>query len=254
MLSGHYVYNTDARLISSNQGLFKKMESELLDSLNTVQTPEGVDIHLRLAGVWPRSVAWVVDALIRTGIYIVLGIAFSFLGDLGRGFMLIGIFLIEWFYPVVFEVLNQGMTPGKKSLGIQVLNSDGTPIGWSASLLRNILRTVDFLPFMYGLGFVSMLMNDRFQRLGDLAADTVVVYQSQPAKLPEIPLQAAATCSYDLNLNEQQAVILYAERTHQLSEDRLEELASILNPMDVPEKQMTKIKLLAIANGLIGRK
>lgn len=230
------------------------MESKLLDSLNTVQTPEGVDIHLRLAGVWPRSVAWIVDALIRAGIYIILGIVLSFLGDFGTGLMLIGFFLIEWFYPVVFEVLNKGMTPGKKSLGIQVLNSDGTPIGWSSSMLRNILRTVDFLPFLYGLGFISMLLNDRFQRIGDLAADTVVVYHSNTAALAEIPQLAAAKCSYDLNLKEQQAVIRYAERTKQLSDERLEELADILNPMDLPEHKMSKNKLLAIANGLIGRK
>lgn len=229
------------------------MESNLLDSLNTVQTPEGVDIHLRLAGVWPRSVAWIIDALVRGGVYFVLAIFLSFMGDFGTGLMLIGFFLIEWFYPVLFEVLNKGMTPGKKSLGIQVLNSDGTPVGWSSSMLRNILRTVDFLPFLYGIGFISILMNNRFQRLGDLAADTVVVYQSNFKALPEIPVYAAAKCSYDLNLKEQQAVIRYAERSKQLSEERLEELATVLNPLDIPEHKMNKNKLLAIANGLIGR-
>lgn len=230
------------------------MESKLLDSLNTIQTPEGVDIHLRLAGVWPRSVAWIIDSLIRAGIYIGLSIVLSFMGDFGIGLLLIGFFFIEWFYPVLFEVLANGMTPGKKSLGIQVLNSDGTPIDWSSSMLRNILRTVDFLPFMYGLGFVSMLMNDRFQRLGDLAADTVVVYHSNSAALPAIPERAATKCSYDLNLKEQQAVIRFAERNGQLSDERLEELAHILNPMDLPAHNMTKEKLLGIANGLIGRK
>ena len=230
------------------------MESKLLDSLNTIQTPEGVDIHLRLAGIWPRSVAWLIDSLIRIGVYIVLGIVTGLLSDFGSGLMLISIFVIEWFYPVLFEVLSNGMTPGKKSLGIQVLNSDGTPIGWSPSMLRNILRTVDFLPFFYGLGFLSMLMNNRFQRLGDLAADTVVVYHNNSTAMAEIPEHAPAKCSFDLNLKEQQALIRYAERSRQLSEERLQELATLLNPLDVPQHKMTQSKLLGIANGLIGRK
>lgn len=121
-------------------------------------------------------------------------------------------------------------------------------------MLRNILRTVDFLPLFYGLGFVSMLMNDSFQRLGDLAADTIVVYHNNSAALPEIPQHAAIKSAYDLNLKEQQAIIRYAERSKQLSDERLNELAEMLNPMDMPEHKMSKDKLLGIANGLIGRK
>lgn len=93
------------------------MESKLLDSLNTIQTPEGVDIHLRVAGIWPRSVAWVIDSLIRIGVYIVLSIVGGVIGEFGVGLMLISIFLMEWFYPVLFEVFNNGMTPGKNHWG-----------------------------------------------------------------------------------------------------------------------------------------
>ncbi|RDH84007.1 MAG: hypothetical protein DIZ80_07685 [endosymbiont of Galathealinum brachiosum] len=230
------------------------MESKLLDSVNTIQTPEGVDIHLRIAGVWPRSVAWIIDLFIRGLLYGFLGVLTGLLGDFGSGLMLISFFFIEWFYPVLFEVLFKGMTPGKKYLNIQVLNSDGTPVGWSPSMLRNILRTVDFLPFFYGLGFTSMLMNDRFQRLGDLAADTIVVYYNNSTSLQNIPEQSAAKPAFNLNLKEQQAIIHYAERSGQLSEERMHELAEILNPLDIPDNRMTKDKLLAIANGLIGRK
>jgi len=218
-----------------------------------VQTPEGVEIYLRLAGIWPRSVAWIIDTLIRTGIYIAVFFVVGRLGNLGGGLVLIIIFLVEWFYPVVFEVLNKGMTPGKSALGIQVLNSDGTPIGWSPSMLRNILRTVDFLPFFYGLGFVSMLMNQRFQRLGDLAADTLVAYQNNASSVPDIPEADAIKPACDLNLSEQHAIIRYAERSRQLSDDRLAELAAILDPMDVNEHRMSREKLLGIANGIIGR-
>jgi len=230
------------------------MESKLLDSVNTIQTPEGVDIHLRVAGIWPRSVAWVVDLLIRGATYVLLAIIAGLLGDFGTGLMLIGFFLMEWFYPVLFEVFNNGMTPGKKLLNIQVINGDGTPIGWSPSMLRNILRTVDFLPFFYGLGFASMLLNDKFQRLGDLAADTIVIYVNNTTGMSSIPEHLAIKPSYDLNLKEQQSIIRYAERSNQLSEERMQELAEILNSLDLPDHQMTKSKLLGIANGLIGRK
>jgi len=235
------------------------MQNPLLDSVSTVQTPEGIDLYLRVAGVWPRSIAWLIDLLIRGLMYIVLGFFLTKLGDFGTGLMLIGLFFMEWFYPVFFEVLNNGMTPGKKYLKLQVLNSDGTPIGWSPSLLRNILRTVDFLPFFYGIGFISMLMNDRFQRLGDLAADTIVVYYQDSVtvksdKDKSISDRPHLKTDYRLNLKEQQSIIRYAERSGELSEARMQELAEILNPLDVKEHAMTKEKLLNIANGLTGQK
>ncbi len=230
------------------------MQSQLLDSVNTVQTPEGIDIHLRLAGIWPRSVAWLIDVVIRSVVYVALAILTRFFGDFGAGLMLIAFFFMEWFYPVLFEVFNNGMTPGKKYLKIQVLNSDGTPIGWSASLLRNILRTVDFLPFFYGLGFISMLMNNRFQRLGDLAADTIVVYDKGISGIQVIPQYAHLKADYPLSLQEQQSIIRYAERCSQLSDERLQELAEFLNSVDVKDHKMTKEKLLGIANGLVGHR
>ena len=100
---------------------------------------------------------------------------------------------------------------------------------------------------------MSMLMNDRFQRLGDLAADTIVVYYNNATHLQSIPELSAIKPAFNLNLKEQQAIIHYAERSAQLSEDRMHELAEILNPLDMPDNKMTKDKLLAIANGLIGR-
>lgn len=230
------------------------MSSDLLDCVYRVQTPEGIDINLRLAGVWSRSVAWIIDLFIRGVFYLFIYFLTIRLGSFGTGLMLIGFFMVEWFYPVFFEVLNRGMTPGKKLFNIQVLNSDGTPVGWSPSVLRNLLRTVDFLPFFYGFGFIAMLMNDRFQRLGDLAADTVVVYQHRNKTVQTVAEQLAIKPAYPLNLKEQQDIIHYAERASQLSNERLTELAKILNPLDVPEHHMTKEKLLGIANGLLGRK
>lgn len=86
------------------------------------------------------------------------------------------LFLLEWFYPIIFEVYRQGQTPGKKVMAIKVLQDNGIPVGWPTSLIRNLLRAVDFLPMMYGFGVVSMLIARNFRRLGDLAAGTLVVY------------------------------------------------------------------------------
>ncbi len=230
------------------------MDSPLLDSVHTIQTPEGIELHLNIAGIWSRSVAWIIDLLIRSVIYMVLGYAGVMLDDLGSGLLMIGIFLLEWFYPVVFEVFNQGMTPGKQHLNIRVVNSDGTPIGWSPSMIRNILRVVDFLPFFYAFGFISMLMNDRFQRLGDLAAKTLVVYNNEDSQENSFPIQRVILLTQKLKLQEAKSIIHYAERAHHLSDERLDELAQILNVLDEPGHKMTKDKLLGIANGLAGRK
>lgn len=229
------------------------INTELLDSISVVQTPEGINIFLRVAGIWSRSVAWIIDLIIRVVIYASLIFILSQLGDFGTGLMLIIFFFMEWFYPVFFEVLNKGMTPGKKIFNIQVLNADGTPIGWSPSLLRNILRTIDFLPFFYGIGLISMLMNNRFQRLGDLAADTIVVYYKDVLETQKIPEATPTKPAFNLNIKEQQAIIRYAERSNQLSDARMNELAEILTPLNSDSNKMTKKKLLGIANFLIGK-
>ena len=125
-----------------------------LDNILTVITPEGIEIEQRLAGIWSRSYAWMFDLLIRLLIYILLISITSFMDVLGYGLLLIGVFLLEWFYPVFFEIKYNGQTPGKMLLNIRVVNADATNIGWSESLLRNILRTVDFLPVMYATGLI----------------------------------------------------------------------------------------------------
>lgn len=224
-----------------------------LDTVYHVQTPEGIELQLKIAGFWPRSLAWLLDFLIRAIIYFVLAMILTQFDKLGTGLFLILIFVLEWFYPVLFEVNNQGMTPGKSMLGIQVVNVDATPVNWTPSLIRNILRTVDFLPLLYGLGFLTMLLNQRFQRLGDLAAGTLVVYK--PIKNKEIVLPSATSTELtpDLSLKEQQAIISFAERSSSLSTERQHELADILSPLKINQLAMTPDELLALANRFMGK-
>src|SRR5207342_2574723 len=117
----------------------------------------------------------------------------------GSGILLILWFALEWFYPTICEVWFNGATPGKKFLGLLVLHADGTPVGLPASLIRNLLRAVDFLPFLYGFGLLAMLLNRDFQRLGDIAGGTLVVYRETAfqhgAIPPAVPLPPAMPLS-----------------------------------------------------------
>lgn len=209
----------------------------MIDTLRTVQTPEGIDLHLPVAGLVPRTLAWLIDAFIRLLIYSGLGSVLMFFGNTGLGLYLLFAFVIEWFYPVLFEVLRDGQTPGKRSYGIKVLHDDGTPIGWSASLIRNLLRVVDFLPIMYGFGLASIMLNRDFKRLGDLAAGTIVVYQEKPLPVPKLSISRPSRPPYPLNLEEQQAIMAFAERTPGLTQERAEELAQLTGPLVANQRQ-----------------
>lgn len=203
----------------------------MLDTQRAIETPEGVELALRVAGPAPRFLAWSIDMLIRGAVYVALSISLSFLGRLGIGLLLISIFLIEWFYPVLFEVYRQGATPGKRSMGLRAVHDDGTPIGWPASLVRNLLRAVDFLPLFYGFGLVSMLLTGDFKRLGDLAAGTLVVYTEQAPVPPRLPTATPQAPPVPLSTREQRAVIDFAERAALLTPERVDELGALAAPL-----------------------
>ena len=159
----------------------------MLDTARRIATPEGIELELRLAGPVPRAAAWALDIVLRLAILGVLAIALGALGGFGGGIFLIIWFVLEWLFPAWCEVNWGGATPGKKALGLVVLHDDGTPILWPAALARNLLRAIDFLPFLYGFGFLAMLMNRDFKRLGDLAAGTIVTYREEPPHGFQVP-------------------------------------------------------------------
>jgi uncharacterized RDD family membrane protein YckC len=202
----------------------------LLDTRYRVEIPGGINLEAQVVGPIPRFFAFAIDLVIR-GIIIfalsLLSIPFGSFG-LGGGFFLIFLFIIEWLYPVLFEVYMRGQTPGKKLLGISVINDDLSPVTLGTSMVRNLLRTVDFLPLFYLVGLISMLSNRRFQRLGDMAAGTLVISvpeSAKPAVMKDIQPLAPATT---LLRSEQSAIVDFLQRSQQLSEPRQQELASIL--------------------------
>ena len=226
-------------------------QQALLDTRLRVETPEGIDLLLRPAGLVPRALAFAIDLGIRGAILLALFIGLSLFGDFGAGLGAILLFLVTWWYMVLFEVLNQGRSPGKQWLGLRVIHDDGTPVGWAASLTRNLLRFVDLLPFGYTLGILSCLNHPAFKRLGDLAAGTLVVYRDLPAVISELPDVAAETAPIVLSRDERRAILAFAERQSSLSTARREELAGILaDVLGVPADQ-TGARLNGIARGLL---
>lgn len=206
------------------------------------------------AGPIVRGLALMFDILIRQTLAGFIGAGLASLGGTGLGVYFIVAFLAEWFYPVVFEVLENGQTPGKRSMNLRVINMDGTPIGWSASILRNLLRFADFFPFFYLLGVTCMLTTSHFQRVGDLAAGTLVVHVKRAGKSPEgVEVEGDRALSVALEPEEQRSILNFAERSAELSAERNAELAEILEPLTGRTGAAGTSELLRIANGLAGR-
>ncbi len=221
-----------------------------LDTRLSVEVPEGIDLPLCPAGPLRRAQAFAIDLALRIALALaVLGLLGQF-DELGMGLGLILLFLIAWGYMVLFEVLNQGCSPGKQLLGLQVVRGDGTPVGWGASLLRNLLRLIDMLPLGYATGLLACLASPRFQRLGDLAADTLVIHRPPRRHRPQPASAAPADPPFALDASERRALLAFAERQEQLSRARADELAALLaTPLGVPAPQARE-RLLAIAAGL----
>lgn len=199
-----------------------------LDTVRRIETPEGIELTLRAAGPVARALAWGADSLIKYGVLWGLLMVLVALGKGGFGLWLIALFLMEWLYPASFEVYADGATPGKKALGLKVVRDDGTPVDWSAALVRNLLRAADFLLAFYGFGVVAMLASRDFRRLGDLAAGTVVVYRDPVAAAPELPAGPSRPPPLPLDPAERQMLVDFAERGAALNPDRQAELADLL--------------------------
>ncbi|MDJ0839425.1 MAG: RDD family protein [Acidobacteriota bacterium] len=231
----------------------------LLDTAYSVETPEGVGIDFSLAGPLARGLAWLIDLIIRIIAYTVIAVFLGMLGllatpELTQGALLLLAFIGEWFYPVLFEVYKQGRTPGKMALKLRVVTTGGAPVGWRGSMLRNLLRVVDFLPFFNGLGLIAVLFSNRFQRLGDMVAGTLVVYAGEDQPIYQIPECTPAPPFVTLKLNEQRALIAFSERTERLSGERVEELADILEPATGKKGEDAVQLLWSNAAWLVGRR
>lgn len=204
----------------------------------TIATPEGVDLELTLAGVGSRFAAAIVDVLLQG----VVGLAlFLFLvvgvGGVGVAIYVVAVFLVWFGYHVLFEVLASGRTPGKRWTGLRVVRVGGHPVTFVPSATRNLLRLVDYLPSFYIAGTVSILVTRRNQRLGDLAAGTLVIrdrLERARARTPPAtyafthPVEHGDVASWDVSavtVEELAAVRGFLERRYELELRARNELA-----------------------------
>lgn len=168
----------------------------------TIETPEQIALEFPLASAGSRFLALAVDTLIQLCGFAILGLlalgaAFiridldSTLGTWALAALVIAGFVLYYGYYALFEALWNGQTPGKRAIRLRVITTSGRPITVFDALLRNLLRIVDQLPGIYTVGLLSIFLTERNQRLGDLAADTVVVHE-QPIERHEIPERRVA--------------------------------------------------------------
>ncbi|HEY8357357.1 MAG TPA: RDD family protein [Ramlibacter sp.] len=230
-----------------------------LDTLYQAETPEGIALSLRPAGLVARCLAWLIDFAIRLGLFVVGALATAALGAMGAGFLLIAYFLLEWFYPVVFELARGGATPGKRIMGLQVVMDSGLPVTPGASIVRNLLRAADFLPFLYAAGAVTLLLRRDFKRLGDLAAGTLVVHSVTVRLHGALPAADPLAPALPLSAAQQAAIVAWAGRAARLTPARFEELAVlaqtvVVRPGRPDDWAPVAPRLLGVAHWLLGRR
>ena len=230
-----------------------------LDTIVTAEAPEGIALALRPAGIVARSYAFVIDLLIRGGVLLIASMVLGTMHRLGGGLFLILLFGVEWLYPVLFELLPGSATPGKRAVGLKVVMDTGLPITPAASMVRNLLRAADFLPFLYAFGLLAMLLRPDFKRIGDLAAGTLVVHAESVrlhGTLPEAEPRAPAR---PLSAPEQAAIVAWAGRATRLTAARHDELAQLAasvtrSPNAKPDAMQATERLLGVAQWIVGRR
>jgi uncharacterized RDD family membrane protein YckC len=227
-----------------------------LDTLYTAETPEGIALSLRPAGLVARGLAYLIDFAIRLGIFAAIAMTVGLLGKMGAGILLVSYFCLEWFYPVVFELTRAAATPGKRVMGLRVVMDSGLPVTPAAALTRNLLRAADFVPSFYGAGIVSMLWRADSKRLGDLAAGTLVVFGDPVSLHGEVPAAEAQAPARPLSAREQLAVVSWAGRAKRLTPERLDELARVAEPVLAPgaDGASASQRLLGVAQWVMGRR
>ncbi len=225
-----------------------------IDTTYVVETPEGIQMQAELAGVIPRAAAYLIDFLLRLVVMVAIILFGLFFDELGHGLILLSWFVIEWGYPVFFEVLRDGQTPGKKTMNLVVMNDDLTPVNWRTSVLRNLLRAADMLPIGYLFGAATMVFSRQFQRLGDLVAGTVVVHKVEDLPNVGLPKVDALIPDMDLTPEDRRALVAFVQRYDSMTSERAEELATILSGVTNKSGQANTQHLYGMGKWLLGAK
>jgi uncharacterized RDD family membrane protein YckC len=159
-----------------------------LEESITIATPEGLELRLQLAGLGSRFIAGAVDLgimlILLAILALIAGPVAGLSGGVGAVVYVLGAFAILLFYPILFELLNHGQTPGKRMSTLRVLRDSGAPVDLPASSIRNLMRLIDGPLLLYIPSIVSIAVTNRNQRPGDIAAGTIVTREQPAAKQP----------------------------------------------------------------------
>lgn len=176
------------------------MAQPLPDTDLVVATPERVSFDYQVAGLGTRAIAQILDLLIIAAILVAVAFAAGAFAVVGSNTVaslvgLLGSFVAIFGYFWVSEALWSGQTIGKRVFHLRAVGDRGEPMTFGQAGIRNVVRIVDFLPYAYGVGMVVLFANGRGKRLGDLAAGTVVVKDSESIALWQLRGAAAASAS-----------------------------------------------------------
>lgn len=198
-----------------------------------VQTPEGIEFSLYPAGILIRACSYLIDIILQGLLSLAAIIIFvnSFAEIFGVWIFLLYAFLLNWFYHVICELCFKGQSLGKKIMGIRVVRSNGSPVNPGASFVRNLLRFADTFMGFFIIALSSIMVSPGFRRIGDLAADTLVVYTinslspTKKTSMSWLSQYEKIIPSRKLSLKEKQTIILFAKRFPILGKARAEETA-----------------------------
>lgn len=165
-----------------------------MGDIYALETPESVTIGYDVAGVGTRFLAASIDAAIQAlviiAFVIVSFVAGATLNGTGAfaaaaiGILIINAVLLGYY--IFFELIWNGQSPGKRAIGLRVIQTSGYPVTPFAVLIRNVLRLVDFLPAFYAIGVIVMIANRRARRLGDLMAGTLVIKEGRAGNISSL--------------------------------------------------------------------
>jgi uncharacterized RDD family membrane protein YckC len=214
---------------------------EALDTTVRLITPERITFQYPLAGPFRRASAYLLDLAILAmlavlGLFLSLALALG--TEAGMGLFLAGLFVLRFGYGALLEGIYNGQTIGKRAMGIRVVSVDGVPINGGQAFLRNLLWAFDGVtPFAYMPAIASMMLTRRFQRLGDLAARTMVIVEQRPGRggvaVPDEvkaiePLLARLPATIDAGPELSRALADYVSHRKRFSPSRREEMAAHL--------------------------
>lgn len=205
-------------------------QTDFLRQEYTIDTPENVTFGYDIAGIGSRFIGALLDTLILAVALVVLNLVIGlilawsvgperlfaendeqigWIGGLIIALYALVNFLIFWGYYIVFELLWNGQTPGKRVAKVRVVRLDGNPAGFMEIVVRNLVRVVDFLPSAYGIGLLTMFFNQQARRLGDFAAGTLVVKERADIQLETLgrPTPAMQTPAPELTTPAAEALL-----------------------------------------------